>query len=245
MPLELVNPNPRYRPATLVEPPASGYILLSADVAPAGRAPVPGRSETRTALLGHLRTLATRLEDLSPVTKATVYRTVLSPPVTGYAKTARQPARYDVIVLVETTSPAVISDVETSEAGKELVEELDGAASHLEVMRARCVKRIGDVDKTRPGVFLFNYFVADDTAVALELWDHLAGWYMSETGLDNSTLLQPLDSTTYAFVNHARWDHGLARLFLQQVTKPSFYRFVRANLERNKTGAMPILCRLG
>ena len=244
MPLDLVNAKPRYRPATLLEPPPTGYILLSAEVEPPGRAPFPGRSPSRTALLSRLRGLAGRLEQVDAVTKATVYRAAVAPPVAGYAKTAAHPARYDVIVLVETTSPAELADVEASEAGKELMEELDGAAAYVDVMRARCVKRIGDVDKTRPGVFLFNYFVAEDPALALELWHHLAGWYMSETGLDNSTLLQPLDSTNYAFVNHARWDHGLPRLFLQQMTKPSFFTFVKANLDRHKTGSMPVLCRL-
>jgi hypothetical protein len=244
MPLDLVNAKPRYRPATLIEPPPTGYILLSAEVEPPGRAPFPSRSANRTALLGRLRGMTGRLEQVDAVTKATAYRTVVAPPVAGYAKTATHPARYDVIVLVETTSPAVIGEVEATEAGKELMEELEGSARRVDVMRARCVKRIGDVDKTRPGLFLFNYFVAEDPAVALDLWDHLAGWYMSETGLDNSTLLQPVDSATYAFVNHARWDQGVPRLFLQQMAKPSFYRFVRPNLDRHKTGAMPVLCRL-
>jgi hypothetical protein len=41
------------------------------------------------------------------------------------------------------------------------------------------------------GPVLFNYFVADDAAVALQLCDYLAGWYAVETGMDNSTVLEP------------------------------------------------------
>jgi hypothetical protein len=93
-------------------------------------------------------------------------------------------------------------------------------------------------------LFLFNYFVAEDTEVALELWDYLAGWYSVETGLDNSTLLEPIDKTDYAFVNHARWDYGAPRFAFHQFSKPSFRSYVLANLETNKTGSMPILYRL-
>ena len=111
-------------------------------------------------------------------------------------------------------------------------------------MTARCRKRVGDVDKTRQGLFLFNYFVADDAAVALQLWEHLAGWYVVETGLENSTVLEPLGEADYVFVNHARWDDSLPRLILHQLTKPSFRTYVLANLQANRTVAMPILYQL-
>lgn len=100
------------------------------------------------------------------------------------------------------------------------------------------------MDKTRPGLFLFNPFVAEDKAVALELWDHLAGWYVKQTGLDNSTLLEPLDESDYVFVNHARWDPGPLGLLLRQVTKPSFRPYVQQNLLVNRTGSMPVLYRM-
>jgi hypothetical protein len=94
------------------------------------------------------------------------------------------------------------------------------------------------------GLFLFNYFVADDPDAALQLWDHLAGWFMTETGIDNSTVLQPTGDSQYAFVNHARWDCGVPRLWLRMFTKPSFWSFVQKNLKDNRTGSMPTLCRL-
>ena len=42
---------------------------------------------------------------------------------------------------------------------------------------ARNVRRVGDVDKTRPGLFLFNYFAGDDPALAVEVCDYPASWY--------------------------------------------------------------------
>ena len=68
-----------------------------------------------------------------------------------------------------------------------------------------------------------------------------AGWYPAETGLDNSTLLEPIGDADYVFVNHARWDVGLVRFALHQFTKPSFRSCVLANLLVNRTGSMPVL----
>src|SRR5829696_8191139 len=171
-------------------------------------------------------------------------RHLIAPP-SGYAK--QQPtqlARYDVVVLIETTSPEVTGEVQTVDPYKLLVAAVQDAARDVHMMAARCVKRVADVDKTRQGLFLFNYFVADDAAVALQLWDYLAGWYAVETGLRNSTVLEPLGDADYVFVNHARWDHSVPRFMLRQLTKPSFRRYLLANLQANRTGAMPILYRL-
>ncbi len=241
----IVNAKPRYRPATLIDPPGFGYLLLSADVEPpTGPRPFPGSSDKRTALLGRLKSAAADLAKLDGVERATVYRTVLAPPPAGYARQAERPAKYDVVVLVETTSPGGLTALQAAEPYAQLRKELDTDATRVDTMPARCVKCIADVDKSRPGLFLFNYFEADDVEMALKLWDHLAGWFMTETGLDNSTLLQPTGETAYALVNHASWDYGVPRLWLRMFTKPSFWSFVQANLNENRTGSMPILCRL-
>jgi len=245
MELQIVNPQPKYRPATLTDPPLLGYIHIGAVVAPPGRGPFPPRSAERTALLARLKALAAQLEGLGTVQKATVYRAVLVPPVGGEARRrGARPARFDVAVLVETTRPEVIDEVQGTEPYKLLLEAVTEAAEDVHVMAARCPKRIGDVDKTRPGLFLFNHFVAEDPDVAYQLWDYLAGWYAVETKLDNSTLLVPVGDADYVFVNHARWDYGLPALMWHQMSKPTFRSYVLANLRANGTVAMPVLYRI-
>lgn len=228
MDLRIVNPQPKYPPVKLLEPPPLGYIHVAAAVRPpAGRIPRLGRSAERTALISRLKPLARQLADMDTVVKATVYEAVLMPPPAGYARhIAMHPARYDVVVLVETKA-------------------VEGATPDTHVMSARCTRYIGDVDKTRQGLFLFNYFVADDPAVALQLWDHLAGWFVGATGMENSTVLEPIGESDYVFVNHARWDIGLRKFMLRTFAKPSFRRFVVTNQWVNRTGAMPVLYRLG
>ena len=65
-----------------------------------------------------------------------------------------------------------------------------------------------------------------------------------ETNLDNSTLLTPLDDADFVFVNHARWDHGVPWVMVQQLTKRTFRSFVLANLKANRTTAMPVLYKV-
>jgi hypothetical protein len=144
------------------------------------------------------------------------------------------------LVLVAVPSAGVSAAVEELAAGL----QADDARTHLLV--ARNARRIAHVDHSRPGLFLFNHFLARDPDVALALWDRLAAWYEANTGLDNSMLLAPAEgeASSYSLVNHARWDAGLACVLLHQMTKPSFFTFVRANLRANDVTAVPALYRL-
>ncbi len=245
----LVNPDPRYGRVQLIEPTTLGYLHLAAEVQP--RLPVLPTSRRKQAFLARLKQLARPLAQVDTVQRVTVYDAIGMPPLerlpgvrerTGTIRVAR----FDVAVLVETDSPAAALDVQRTPAYAALLEALRAPARQVHVLLGRNAKRVGDVDKTRPGTFLFNHFVASDLALALVLWDYLAGWYAVETGLDNSTLLVPAEgvASDYVLINHARWDAPPLWVFLQQVLKPSFRRFVLANLAANDVIAMPVLYRL-
>ena len=250
MSLQLVNPDPRYSPVTLMPPTTLGYVHLAAEVRPPARpGPVTRTPRRKAELIGGLKVLAGQLEQAAMVEKVTVYRaTVLAPP-SGYVRRHRdtvRPARFDVVVLVETTSPEAARQVQATPPYQALQDLLAGQARRLHVIAARNAKRVGDVDKTRPGTFLFNYFVGDDPQVVLALWDYLAGWYQAETGMDNSTLLAPLEDqpSDYVVINHARWDGSLLGFTARQFSKRSFRSYMLANLDAHNVGAMPILYRL-
>jgi hypothetical protein len=236
----------QYQRVPLIEPVPAGYLHIAAVVEPSlGRTPVPRQTQRKTALLSELKTLAARLEQHEAVTKATVYRAVLVPPAGRDARRlATRTARYDVAVLIETTTPDSISDVEQDSQYQHLLDSITPAARELHLIRARCLRRVGDVDKTRQGLFLFNYFAAADPGVALDLWDYLAGWYAAETGLDNSTLLGPLSAADYVFINHARRDMPLPVFAARVFGKRTFRSYVLANLHANDTASMPILYHL-
>jgi hypothetical protein len=252
MELTIVHPDPKYADLKLIEPATCGYLHIAAEVQPRRLPPLqrlPAGRE-KSELIGSLKVLAHELERLDAVEKVTVFDAVaIAPARFGYVKElgdSIHPARFDIVVLIETKSVTAIDEVRNTGPYEALLDVLRRHAKRLHVMAARNAKRIGDVDKTRDGLFLFNYFVADDAEVMLRLWDYLAGWYAVETGLDNSTLLVPLDEeqSDYLAINHARWDESLPRFLWRQFSKPSFRTYMLANLQANRVGAMPALYRL-
>jgi hypothetical protein len=148
-------------------------------------------------------------------------------------------------VLVETTSVANALDLQRDPRYCEMINRIESRAMRVWTMPARNARRIADVDAARDGLFLFNHFAADDDPTMLDLWEYLAGWYVRKTALKNSVALVPLNRATsdYAIVNWARWDVGLLRHFWHQLSAPSFWRFVTANLDANRAASMPIYMR--
>jgi hypothetical protein len=250
MPVELVNPDPRYGKVHLIDPAPLGYLHLAADVQAAHRpGPVLRRSRDKQQLLGVLKWQARQLAELDAVQRVTVYDAVMFAPPGGYVKdrpSPPPPAWFDVAVLAELSSPEAAAEVRAAPPYQALAGALAEHARRVHQVAARNVRRVGDVDKTRPGVFLFNYFAGDDPALAVELWDYLAGWYEAETGLDNSTLLAPLDGeqSDYVLINHARWDGSLPLFAARQLPKKTFRSYMLANLKAHHLAAMPVLYRL-
>lgn len=250
MPVELVNPDPRYTRVHLIDPAPLGYLHLAGQVQGAHRpGPVLRRSRDKHQLLGVLKWQARQLAELDAVERVTVYDAVVFAPPGGDVKDRTAPlaaAWFDVAVLAETTSPEAASEVRAAPAWQALVAALTEKARRVHQIAARNVRRVGDVDKTRSGLFLFNYFSGDDPALAVELWDYLAGWYEAETGLDNSTLLEPLEGeqSDYVLINHARWDGNLPLFVARQLPKKSFRGYVLANLKAHRMVSMPVLYRL-
>ncbi len=252
MDLEVVNAESGYSKATLIEPSSLGYIHIGANVHPRSLpfTLLPTGRE-KSALLNRLKELADQLERRDDVETATVFETVGMPPHRKLPYIHERAdsihlARFDVAVLVETSSPATAYDVQDASVYRTLVDALEEAATDVHVMVARNAKRVADVDKTSDGLFLFNYFVADDADVLPELFEYLAGWYAAETGLDNSTLLVPLNESDadFAAINHARWNLGLMQFLWAQLSKQSFQDYLLANLTANRAGAMPVLYQL-
>ena len=79
----------------------------------------------------------------------------------------------------------------------------------------------------------------------LSIWEHTAGWFEYQTGLDNSELILPDNPTqnSYKIINHCRWNH-LVDIMPSLLFKPSFRGFVLKNFESNNIAAIPILYRL-
>lgn len=178
------------------------------------------------------------VEALQEVRRATVYRARFIPP----SPRAALRAQFDVAVLVETHAFDALEGVRATRACADLVDTVQRLPRPY-ITSARCIRMIADVHKDRRGLYLFNYFASDDTTArdtAVDLWERLAGWYVTRTGLANSTLLQPRADTRYAFINHARWDVSLATFVARQLAHPSFRTLVVDELRAHRTVSMPI-----
>jgi len=245
MHLQIVNADPNYAHVRLVEPRALGYIHIAAEVHPRAVPILPNR-RAKSKLLTELKRLTYRLAQLDVVQRVTVFDSSgyspLSPELQERAA-AIPIARFDIVVLIETTAPATARELQTTPVYQTLVETLRHEARDVHVIAARNARRIGAVDGTRSAVFRFTYFVADDADVMLQLWDYLAGWYVVETGLANASLFVPLEGerSDYVGIEYA----GLGgRSLVRQMRTKSFRTYLQANLAANRVGAMPVLYQI-
>ena len=236
----------RYDKVELVEPTGHGYLNLAAEVD--RRPPWLPASAAKRALVDDLKRRCAELEARKAVVEARVFVARLIPPGRGAYLESRphvHVARFDVVVHVITKDVAAAQRLRDDEAFAALRERVDQVASRVHTVVAHNARRIGDVDHERDGVFLFNFFTADDTAENLAVWEYTAGWFQQETGLDNSTLMLPAhaDDSDYNVINHCRWDHW-RDIIPSLVFKRSFRDYVLASFEARHTAAIPILYRL-
>ena len=247
--MQIVNDHLRFPQAPLVEPTTSGFIHFAAEVDRRPPFLYVWESRRKRALLARCKELARRLERLDEVLSAVVFKAVFIPPGRGRFLRQRRGkvhiARFDIAVLIETTSVDAARTIRQHPLCQELEHTLREGASYVHAVVARNARRIGDVDHSRDGVFLFNYFFSDDTQENLDVWEYTAGWFAAETGLDNSTLLlpEPGERSEYGIINHCRWDH-MTDILPSLLFKPTFRTYVLANFEANHVAAMPILYRL-
>ncbi|MBO6900410.1 MAG: hypothetical protein JJ864_03605 [Rhizobiaceae bacterium] len=233
---------------SLMEPNGRGYVLLAGEL---DRRPPFGyfvESAVKKRLIADIKVLLPALNALDTVEEATLFKALLVPPGRGaYLKNRPEVhvARFDVALLVRVTTPNGAAGIAASPEFGAIEARMNEAAKHSYRMVGANLRRIDEVDHSREGVFLFNYFFAADEAQNLAVWDHTAGWFQDQTGLDNSVLTRPLDQrgAQYTIINHCRWDR-LNDIVPSLLFKNSFRRYVLGHFEANDTAAIPILYRL-
>ncbi len=246
--LQIVGPKNMFPEVSLMEPTQSGYLMLAAEVD--HRPPIgffmPSRPKIQ--LLSRLKTLAQTLAADQDVLDATVFKALIIPPGRG-AFLKRRPdvriARFDVVMLLEFKSTEAANIYKATREWATLLADTKKVSHNVMSIAASNTRRIGPVDHTVDGVFLFNYFYADSLDINLQVWSYTAGWFQDQTGLDNSTVLLPQDATTipYTIINHCRWD-SLRDILPALLFNRTFKPFVLDNFEQNNTAAIPILYQL-
>lgn len=244
--MDVVLPRGEGPKAPLQAPAECGYLLLAANVD--RRPPFLPRSRGKRALIEAVSRQLAELTYVSTVVYADLFVARLVAPGQGDALLRRRainPARFDLVALIQTVDPASALDVRELPAYHKLRAELDAAALDVFEVAARNVRRIGDVEHTPSSVFLFNYFYADDAKRLIPVWEYTAGWFVENTALPDSEVMEPLpgERTDFGIINHASWPHW--RTFLPKlIFLPSFRRFVLGTFAANDIAAQPIMYRL-
>lgn len=247
--LQIVGPRDQFPKVTLIEPTETGYLMLALEV---DRRPPIGffvQSEKKTRLIAALKAFAKEAITHATVVEATVFKALLIPPGRGALLKERphvEVARFDLVVLIEFETLEAARSFRGSASWNEMLGLAEKDARKTLSVAASNARRIGPVDHSRDGVFLFNYFYADSLDINLKVWKYTAGWFQDQTGLDNSTLFLPEgddEDIPYTVINHCRWDK-LSDILPSLIFNRTFRPFVLANFEKNSTAAMPVLYRL-
>ncbi|MEO9485356.1 MAG: hypothetical protein ABJG47_17995 [Ekhidna sp.] len=244
--LNVVNKHLNYDKVSLIKPSNSSYIHIVAEI---DIQPTPlflTTSSKKKKLIEHCKNWCKVLEQINGVIEISLFKATLIPPGMGkYVKENSDDihlAKFDFVILIEIVNENIIAEIKHHQVYEVMVNEIEQVASYSQVMLASNIKRMGKVNHKKQGVFLFNYFSAQSRQQNLKVWEYTAGWFEKETGLDNSTLLFPLNEkdTHYSVVNHCRWD-GYLDILPSLVFKRSFKKYVLDNFYSNNVGAQPIL----
>lgn len=247
--LKIVNSHLDYDNVSLIEP-SNHYFLHIAIEMDKVRTPFYFfESSLKKEVIKKSKTFCTNLLSQHQVAEAHVFKAILIPP--GRSKLIAENkdkvniAKFDIAILIEIDTEEKLKAIQNDTSFLEMISYLEENSNRVHQIATSNVRRIGAVDHTTQGVFLFNYFYADDVEQNLEVWNYTAGWFEKETELDNSTLLLPLkkDKSDYAVINHCRWD-SLIDIIPSLLFKRTFKTYVLDNFYENKVGAMPILYRL-
>lgn len=245
--INIVNQHLKFSRVSLKKPLSSGFILISAEVDK--KTSFWGESTAKKSLLQEIKTQSNLLRKSPDVLNITPFKATLFPPGRdgGYLKKLGKKIhdRFDVVLLIELDSIESIENLREHPAYQSILAAFDRLSSYHFIYHAENTRRIDTVNHERNGVFLFNYFVAQEKDQNLGIWEYTAGWFQDQTKLDNSTLFSSVDNEPQDFsvINHCRWD-GFVNILPSLIFNKTFKTYVLDNFEANNVAANPILYKL-
>ncbi|CAM1374213.1 hypothetical protein [Tenacibaculum xiamenense] len=245
--LNIVNKHLNYPKVTLVETTTSQYLHIAAEIDKTSFPFFLGKSSCKKSVLKFCKEQAENIEKKAGVINCSIFSAIIIPPGRGkYVQeniSKTHLAKFDVVILIEIDSTEHVEELLKSKVYQELISKIKSKSSYLHIVKASNVRQIGPVNHSKQGIFLFNYFYAQNTSQNLLVWEYTAGWFEKETKLNNSTLLLPGDNSKYTIINHCRWD-SLWNIIPHLIFKKTFKTYVLDNFYANKVGAQPILYKL-
>lgn len=220
----------KYREPVFGEPLSSSFVYAAWSIDPVHVGPFVRSSAVRAQRLDTIRRVARGLAQRAGIEGVRVFEASFIPPLPGMPK-------YDTVMLVRARSSEGAADINDDP-------QLRGLEPAT-VFAATNAARFGDTETPALGVnILLNQFVGPpDRSTAVDTWRQISGWYAAKTGVDNSTLLCTEENAPYVMVNYARLPGAVVPFMLQQLLRPSFYRYVRGLLKRHRLTSLPLFVR--
>lgn len=247
--LTIVNSHLDYDNVHLIEPSNHYYLLIAIEIDQTRTPFFLSESSLKKKVLNQCKVLCASLLHHKKVIEANVFKAILIPPGRGKYiaenKDLLNVTKFDIVLLIEVDSKENLMAIQDNHQYIQLTSFLKENGKTYQQIKTKNARRIGDVNHHKQGVFLFNYFYANDVEQNLQVWNYTAGWFEKETQLDNSTLLLPLnkEDSEYSVINHCRWDK-LNDILPSLLFKRTFRKYVLENFYANNVGAMPILYKL-
>lgn len=247
--LKIVNSHLNYDNVSLIEPSTHFHIHIAVEIDTPLTPLYLLESALKKKVIKKCKQFCNQISNHNQVVEANAFKARLIPP--GHSKFIAKNkdkvriAKFDIAMLIEVYSQEDLQTIQDNLDFLALINFLKENSNQLHQTIGRNVRRIGKVNHFTQGVFLFNYFYAEDVEQNLEVWNYTAGWFEKETALDNSTLLLPLqkNNSDYSVINHCRWD-SLSDILPSLIFKKTFKTYVLDNFYENNVGAMPILYKL-
>jgi hypothetical protein len=220
----------RYPPPPFGEVLPGSFVYLGWSVDPKRVGPFVRGSAARDREQMRLQVVATGLARRADVLAVHLFRATFIVPVDGVPL-------HDLVMLIRVPDGAAAAEVlgaETLRATKPLV-----------AFVARNGARFGltEDESPRPNILLNHFTGLGGEDDAIDAWRALSAWFGAKTGIDNSTLLVPEPSAPYVLVNYARIPGAVPAFMARQLLRPSFYRYVRTLLARQRLTSLPIFVR--
>jgi|TARA_B110000881_G_C18429581_1_gene440208 hypothetical protein len=247
--LKIVNTHLNFPKVTLKSPLNTGFIIIAAEIDKKNS--FFGGSKTKKLLLKDVKLLLKKFKNHTNIIECAIFKAVLFPPGRNgeYFKKINQEniihTKFDVVLQIETSSPNNINRIKKNNIFRKIENLFKNLSSFHYIFNAKNSRRIGSVNHKKKGIFLFNFFIAENVSTNLNIWEYTAGWFQYHTKLDNSTLFESIDSFkgTYSIINHCRWN-SFINILPSLIFKKTFKTFVLQNFEANNVSAIPILYKL-
>jgi hypothetical protein len=132
-------------------------------------------SNKKKRLIKQCKQFCGQILNTKDIVSAIVFKAQIIPPGRGKFIEQRKDkvhvAKFDIAVLIEAKRLEAINDIKNSEAFKQLYSAIQKASTFTHIISATNIKHINPVDHYRQGVFLFNYFFADNLKQNLGVWE--------------------------------------------------------------------------